>query len=134
MRSQKWSHPLVNKLLERHHALTNQGKIIEYAWVPGHAGIKGNDLADAAAKDATHKPEVSFNLPSADYRREAKAFTNKKWQTKWDNTQANKLKNIQPKIKENKQRANCRRDQTNMSRLRIAVSYTHLTLPTICSV
>ena len=118
MRSRTWTHALVNKVLERHHSLTDQGKVIKYGWIPGHAGIRGNDLADTAAKDATNKVELPFALPSPDYRRETNTFINKKWQSKWDNTQTNRLKSIQPKInKAKKPRTYCRRDEIIMSRL-----------------
>ena len=32
--------------------MTREGKDIVFIWVPGHVGIRGNSVADSAAKDA----------------------------------------------------------------------------------
>ncbi len=48
-------YPLILQLIEQHHVLsTVLGKSTHFCWIPSHVGIKGNDLADQAAKDATN--------------------------------------------------------------------------------
>uniref|UniRef100_A0A1Y1M741 RNase H type-1 domain-containing protein n=1 Tax=Photinus pyralis TaxID=7054 RepID=A0A1Y1M741_PHOPY len=33
--------------------VTKSGKVVEFAWIPSHVGIQGNELVDAAAKRPT---------------------------------------------------------------------------------
>ena len=76
--------------------------------MPGHEGIRGNDAADAAAKDATNQVISPLSLPSTDYKRKINSYIRKKWQRKWDKKQANKLQSIQPTIGEGKHKAKLR--------------------------
>ena len=99
METKKWKHPLVRKLLVRHHQLTEQGKEIVYIWVPGHTGIRGNDLADTAAKKATDlQPSRDAEIPSSDLKPKVNGYIHRKWQTEWDSKIGNKLHSIQPSI------------------------------------
>nr|CAI5841741.1 unnamed protein product [Callosobruchus analis] len=47
------SDPLITKILITHHRLFEQCKQIILLWTPGHTGIRGNELADEAARQAT---------------------------------------------------------------------------------
>ena len=54
-------HPLVLDVLEKYSALIN--KTVLFCWVPSHVGIRGNELADAAAKAAlneTHNHDITI--------------------------------------------------------------------------
>ena len=55
-------------------------------WIPSHMGIHGNDLADAAARDAAtlHSPPLPVSL-HADRCRAYKASLNERWQHIWSN-------------------------------------------------
>ncbi|GBN82099.1 putative RNA-directed DNA polymerase from transposon X-element [Araneus ventricosus] len=44
------SHPLALKCAEMHQYLTEKGLKIAFCWIPGHAGISGNEKADQASK------------------------------------------------------------------------------------
>ena len=127
METKKWKHPLVRKLLVRHPQLTEQGKEIVYIWVPGHMGIRGNDLADTAAKNATDlQPSRDAEIPSSDLKRSVNCYIHRKWQTEWDSKIGNKLHSIQPSIGIYRDADRMtKKDQVVISRLRIG--HTRLT-------
>ncbi len=70
--------------------ITNMGVDIRLMWIPGHAGIRSNDLADKAAKEAATRAshlskiqdqsDISLNACS----QHLKQITVKQWQSKWD--------------------------------------------------
>ena len=66
------------------------GIISELAWTPGHAEIRGNELADQLAKEAaTEAKEIGpENLPAITTMQEIKMAARKhgseKWQERWD--------------------------------------------------
>lgn len=39
------------------------GIIIELLWIPGQVGIKGNEMADHHAKQASSKPDEIIPIP-----------------------------------------------------------------------
>ena len=43
--------------------LQDHGTNITLTWIPGHCRIRGNDLADEAARTATTRPDLDINLP-----------------------------------------------------------------------
>ena len=48
--NRNWSHPVVQEILIKLHHLIASGSSITFMWIPSHIGIKGNTLADTAAK------------------------------------------------------------------------------------
>jgi len=58
-----WVNLLVLETLEKIHNLTVNGKTILFVWLPSHVGIKGNSVADMAAKTAlTAAPGMIFMI------------------------------------------------------------------------
>ena len=49
-------HPLIQDILVRLSMLDEAGKSISFFWVPSHVGLRGNELADAAANRAASVP------------------------------------------------------------------------------
>ena len=67
-------HPLVLDVLEKYSALIN--KTVLFCWVPSHVGIRGNELADAAAKAALNETLTIMTLPYSDFNPLVKRFKN----------------------------------------------------------
>jgi len=62
---------------------------VSFAWIPGHSGIKHNDLADSLAKDTAHDIQTgrlaaSTFVSYADVVRMSKEIAKNSWQTKWN--------------------------------------------------
>ncbi|GBM53596.1 hypothetical protein AVEN_105485-1 [Araneus ventricosus] len=76
------SHPLALKCAEMYQCLTEKGLNIAFCWIPGHAGISGNEKADQASKTASLMLE-SF-APLGDAQQAVKILIVKKWQSIWD--------------------------------------------------
>ncbi|XP_031328514.1 uncharacterized protein LOC116159626 [Photinus pyralis] len=50
--------PLIQRIQAMYTNVTKSGKLVEFAWIPSHVGIHGNELVDAAAKRATRGTRV----------------------------------------------------------------------------
>ena len=48
----KFDHPYILDILPIYYNDSNQGKIVNFCWIPSHIGIQGNNEADNAAKSA----------------------------------------------------------------------------------
>ena len=74
----KLDNPLLTKLLIRIHNLNKSKKII-LCWTPSHTGIKGNEVADLAAKAAqTLNLDTNFQFPYTDLKIKTKTYIKKK--------------------------------------------------------
>jgi ribonuclease HI len=119
-----WSHhPLVCRVLDAHTELCHANKNIIFCWIPSHVGIRGNEAADRAAKDALDLPVSSVMVPVSDCKPKAAKYINSVITRNWDEIDNNKLKEKFPDLKEHFQ-PNCpsRRDEVVLTRLRIGHS------------
>ena len=82
-------HPLVLDVLEKYSALIN--KTVLFCWIPSHVGIRGNELADAAAKAALNETLTIMTLPYSDFKPLVKRFIRGKWSDFWATQINNKL-------------------------------------------
>ena len=90
--------------------------------------MAGNVKADSLAKAAINiPPDKTSKLPYTDLKHKIiKQIITKRWQQLWDENAQNKLRQIEPLLKERKREAsNTRSEETILSRLRIG--HTRLT-------
>ena len=120
-----WKNPMVRNILERFYRLCYQDrKIVVFCWVPSHIGIKGNEKADTAAKEATKLKIVHDKIPFTDFRCYINRYIRIYWQVKWDELENNKLRAAHPHIGLWTQAfRKSRREETVLTRLRIGHSY-----------
>ena len=88
--------PSFISVLQLYNELCNKGFNILFCWVPAHVGIKGNEAADKAAKQAYNPLNASISYP--DLKLAVTMFIRKKWQREWDGCSENKLREIKPNI------------------------------------
>lgn len=69
-----------------------------FAWVPGHAGIRGNEIADCLAKTAIKERMSRSFIPYTDLYPKAQKYTKDLWQEEWNNHSDNKLFQIRPDL------------------------------------
>lgn len=77
------SHPLVHMIRNLHSSLPENIKI-KFLWIPGHAGIQGNELADTLAKQSLLLPSRNeLKCPSSDVlnilHRNFRSFLQNEW-------------------------------------------------------
>ncbi|GBN29075.1 hypothetical protein AVEN_211385-1, partial [Araneus ventricosus] len=93
---QNGTHPLALDILCLLQSLQARDFQILFCWLPGHVGIQGNELADAAAKTATTSWQQP--LPYADIKKFISHHVHNLWQVSWDLQISNKLHSIKPRI------------------------------------
>ena len=104
--------------------MTREGREIVFIWVPGHVGIRGNSVADSAAKDALDGDMSVELIPFSDLKSRTNKYILELCQSEWDEFPENKLHNIFPVLKECIvcPRTN-RKEETVMARLHIGHSF-----------
>ena len=120
------NHPELLDFFETYTKLKKKKRDIILAWVPGHVGIKGNELADAEAKRAAEAAvPAPFNiLPFTDLKRKIHCYTNNLWQKEWDENVNNKLYEARPTLSESlPSLGGNRKENVVLTRLRIGHTY-----------
>lgn len=90
------SNSLINSIINLYSIINSRGYDIIFCWIPGHVGIRGNELADTAAKQAL--TPLNHQVPITDYKLQIKNFYIQKLQDLWDLQINNKLHSIKPII------------------------------------
>ena len=92
------NHPLIMKILRRLRILMDENYDVQFCWVPSHVNIRGNELADQAAKRALDSRIIKCHIPHSDFRPLIFELVKNRWQDEWNECLGNKLSNIQPII------------------------------------
>ena len=89
--SNRKEHPMIQKLAHGVQTLRESNKYVKFCWVPGHMGIWGNEMADAAAKQAAGRKEEFIPIYYRDWDNTIAENLRAKWKTRWG-VSANKLR------------------------------------------
>ena len=73
-------------LQELLHKIDADQKEIVFMWVPGHVGIRGNEAADRAAKEALDQKPTADLMPFSDLKPLTAKYVYQIWQKEWDET------------------------------------------------
>ena len=126
IKERKLDHPYLVDFFEQYCELVKEGKKITLAWVPSHVGIKGNEAADQAAKEALDEMlPADMRTKFSDLKAGALAYIKGESQAEWEKEVDNKLFRIQPDRSATLPR-NCqnRKEESVLTRLHIGHSYT----------
>ena len=95
------SSPIVYEILHTCHSLFLDGININFVWIPGHAGIKGNEEADQLAKNALYFKNIDINLPLSitEAMSNINSYFRTLWQIEWENSEKGRhYYNLQPSV------------------------------------
>jgi ribonuclease HI len=74
-----------NTIISIWRRLEENGRSLKFTWIKAHAGVVGNEKADAAAKSALSKtPSISIRPTVADLHQIAATFITLQWQRRWN--------------------------------------------------
>ena len=125
---------LVSDIFEQIAKLCERGVQIRMCWVPGHAGIIGNELADKKAKAGVGLEVMSTQeIPASDIKNVIKRTVHEKWRQRWEvkAIQEGKLKEVFPSVRRSALELGlARRDSWKVTRLQIG--HTRLTHGNVC--
>ena len=103
----------------KHHEISSSKSVI-YCWIPSHIGIYGNEKVDKSAKESLNLEVTDFKIPFNNFKPFINKYVCDKWQTLWDDTPFNKLKEIEPIVNHHRLVPKLsRREEIILARLRI---------------
>ena len=109
----------IQHLLLKHHEISSSKSVI-YCWIPSHIGIYGNEKVDKSAKESLNLEVTDFKIPFNNFKPFINKYVCDKWQTLWDETPFNKLKEIEPTVNHHRLVPKLsRREEIVLARLRI---------------
>ena len=126
--------PIILKLRLKVHALNQLKKNIQFAWIPSHIGIKGNDEADSLAKKTLNSEiDNKQKISHSDYKQYINNITHSQWEKTWEKEKEkrppNKLSKIKSKLGPRKTLGLKRWDSVIYTRLKLGhtlITHSHL--------
>ena len=92
--------------------------------MPGHASIRGNTKADAAAQAALNKDVTLMNLPYTDFKQGINLYVRELWHLTWDVQFDNQLYSLSPRVGTNiLPRLTCRDEAVLTQQLRVGHTF-----------
>ncbi|CAK9806965.1 hypothetical protein ANTQUA_LOCUS5083 [Anthophora quadrimaculata] len=107
------SDELIQNIQKMYSQILKEGKEVLFIWIPSHVGIKGNEVADLAAKTASRQdtPDEVERVPFKSYRREINRKVKENWNQRLARLVASKLPSWKPGSYKPDIDKLCRRDQ-----------------------
>lgn len=120
----KTKHPTVSFINHKIDEMMRSGKNINLCWIPGHVGIKGNEIADTNAKRAGTRGVEAISIHYKDMFPVIAEKIKVKWNLVWQNSR-NKLLSIKREAGEwNKERMRMnRKEEVILNRIRLGHTY-----------
>ena len=118
--------PLLIQIQERLHRINADKKGTIFMWVPGHRGIRGNEAADRAAKEALNTEPTAGLVPFSDLKPFTSVYVCEVWQRERDEAGLipNKFHEILARLSGKLLSfCNTRKEKTVLNRLHIGHSY-----------
>jgi ribonuclease HI len=78
-----YTHPALRKLQHDLFTLSEENQAVELCWIPGHAGIRGNERADALAKLASTHQEQFITIHYRDWFPIIDSLITSRWNEMW---------------------------------------------------
>ena len=94
LKNKNLEHHIIREIVQILSYLNEVESQVEFCWIPGHIGIKGNEKADNIAKKIIDHNIYDIKLPFSDFKPRICKYVNSLFQTKWNNYLGNKLHEI----------------------------------------
>ena len=127
--SKNLSNPLLISFFARYNELNTAGYEVLLAWIPGHVGICGNEMADRLAREAVKNRPINMKVPYSDLKRKVSSYVFSTWEEDWlveglSGPAENKLHVIRPDLKVSIPSATKnRKEETVLCRLHVGHTY-----------